>query len=155
MRKRLLVLALALVMAIPLLGLAQVANEDRDAQPIEFATIDVVVDPGDETLAAYQVEIEAVAAAIMIVGIEGGEHPEFAAPPYYDPAAMRHERVIIAAFSTAARDALPRGASRVATIHVQITGGETPRFEATLTAAAAAGGREIDAKVHLKRNPKP
>jgi len=56
-----------------------------------------------------------------IVGIEGGEHPAFREPPMYDPKAMQHERVIIAAFNTAPSDELPRE-NASATIHLEAKG---------------------------------
>ena len=51
-------------------------------------------------LAAYQIEFSVTNILTKIVGIEGGQHPAFREPPFYDPKAMQQERVIIAAFST-------------------------------------------------------
>ena len=79
------------------------------AAPLTFGTYDVVVETGSRPLAAYQVEITVAAGDAKLVGIEGGEHPEFTEPPFYDPAALREERVVLAAFSTAAAEsAAPR-----------------------------------------------
>ena len=52
---------------------------------VRFAAVDVYVDATDKTLGAYQFELTAEVGEIAIVGIEGGEHPAFAEPPYYDP----------------------------------------------------------------------
>ena len=41
-----------------------------------FVAMDLIIDPKGEPLAAYQVEITAP-AGIKIVGVEGGQHPEF------------------------------------------------------------------------------
>ena len=140
------------LLSLPLAGRAQPAPapapQDSEAPSITFATVEVFIDAGDEALAAYQLMFNADdAGSVRIVGIEGGAHPVFAEPPYYDPAAMQSERVVIAAFSTADAEGLPRGATRVATIHVQYTGGTAPVFETALDVAATVGGREIDAKI--------
>ena len=63
-----------------------------------FVTMDLIIDPKGEPLAAYQVEITAP-AGVKFVGIEGGQHPEFRKTPFYDPKAMQSERLIVAAFS--------------------------------------------------------
>jgi hypothetical protein len=80
------------------------------------------------------------------VGIEGGEHPAFKEPPYYDPKAMQKERVILAAFNTAKDSDLPKGKTRVATIHLQIYGPETPKFFLKLQTAANSQGKRISAE---------
>lgn len=108
---------------------------------VRFATVSVIVDSGATPLAAYQFELAAEVGQVKIVGIEGGEHAAFAAPPYYDPAAMMNNRVIIAAFSTG-RD-LPKGKTRVATVHVQITGDTGPRYAAKLIVAGSDNGTPI------------
>jgi hypothetical protein len=88
-----------------------------------FAPVEIWLDTADQPLAAYQLEFSpANTGNVKIVGIEGGEPAVFAEPPYYDPASMIRERVIIADFSTAKADALPRGRFRIATIHVQSHG---------------------------------
>ena len=111
--------------------------------PVRFAAVDVYVDSGDEPLAAYQFELAAETGRIKIVGIEGGEHPAFADPPYYDPKAMSQDRVIIAAFHTG--DHLPSGRIRVARIHVQIDGNQEPDYVVRLFVAASADGEPIEA----------
>ncbi len=116
---------------------------DEAAQGVRFAWVDVFIDPGDVPLAAYQFELAAETGAFQIVGVEGGEHPAFAEPPYYDPAALADDRIIIAAFST--DDDLPAGPMRVARIHVQIVGADTPDYVVKLTVAATADGTEIPA----------
>lgn len=120
------------------------------AGPVRFAAYDVLID-GDAPLAAYQVEVWSRTGNVAIVGIEGGADAAFADPPYYDPQAMRHDRVILAAFSTKPAAQLPpAGSTRVATIHVQITGDADPRFDTKLTAAATTDGAPLRATVNLK-----
>lgn len=110
-----------------------------------FAALDVFIDPGAEGLAAYQVEIKDAAGVAKIVGIEGGEGV-YKAAPYYDPAAMEHERVIIGALSTSAD--LPKGLVRVARVHVMLEG--EAKWEAKLMTAGAPGGRKLDGVVKVK-----
>jgi hypothetical protein len=113
-----------------------------------FMALDVVVDAGAEGLAAYQVEIKDAAGFAKIVGIEGGEGL-YKSAPYYDPAAMQKEHVIIGALSTSAADGLPRGATRVARVHVMVEGGE-PKWEAVLMTAGATGGKKIEGVVRVR-----
>ena len=123
-------------------------REDAPAQ-VRFEAVDVYVDSANAPLAAYQVEFTAETGTITIVGIEGGEHAAFSEPPYYDPKAMRANRAVIAAFST--RNDLPRGKTRVARIHVQVTGDVEPEYIVALRIAASADGERIPATATTAR----
>lgn len=127
---------------------AQAADAAQGGAP-RFVLMDVMVDSGAEPLAAYQVELVATNHAVKIVGIEGGDHAAFATPPYYDPAALQRERVIIGAFSLAAAPDLPRGLVRVASLHCMVAGDAKPMFNASVTAAATSGGRSIALQVNV------
>jgi hypothetical protein len=129
------------------------ATPQQSAAPPRFMAIDVFVDSGTAALGAYQVEVKAVAGpgnsgapAVTLVGVEGGEHAAYKQPPYYDPAALHEnaieERIVIAAFSTAA--SLPAGKTRVARLHLQVSGPE-PSFAVRVQAAGAADGTRIEA----------
>ncbi len=138
-------------------GLGWVGDEaarPANGEPtIRFEAVDVFVDGGDAALGAYQLDLSATAGDVKIVGIEGGDHPLFRDPPYYDPAAMQNDRVIIAAFSTAAPDHLPHGRTRIATIHVQITGDKEAHYNAELTIVANADGVAIPGRLILNTEP--
>jgi hypothetical protein len=122
---------------------------------VGFETVDVFVNTTDHALAAYQLEFFAASGEVRITGIEGGAHPAFAAPPYYDPKAMQQDRVILGAFTTDAATALPTGRTRVATIHLQTIGAGPKDFEIRLQAAADAAGRTIAADATFQeRNTK-
>ena len=89
-----------------------------------------------------------------MVGLEGGEHPAFKDAPFYDPKAIQHERVIIAAFNTTSGDKLPKGKTRVATIHLQITKERNPEYTVNLEIAATLEGRKIVAEtMYEERKP--
>lgn len=118
------------------------------AAPVRFQTIDVYVDAGGKPLAAYQVSVRSAAKNALLSGLEGGDHPAFARPPYYDPKALIDETVIVAGLSTA--DDLPRGRTRVARLHVQVTGADDPRFEAKLHVAAGPDGAAVAATVTVE-----
>jgi hypothetical protein len=120
-----------------------------------FRAVDIYVDAGTTPLAAYQIEFAATNGLARIVGIEGGEHPAFRQPPFYDPKALQHERVIIASFSTAPATDLPAGKTRVATIHYQTTGAQPPRFELKLQTAGDPQGNKISAQVSLEERKTP
>jgi hypothetical protein len=114
-----------------------------------FAPVAVYIDSGSKPLAAYQFELKATAGQIKIVGVEGGSHPAFEDAPYYDPAALANDRIIIAAFNTGVD--LPTGRTRIATIHLQIIGDAEPRYELKLMAAATSEGQEVPATLTLEK----
>ena len=120
---------------------------------VRFAAVDVLIDTGETPLAAYQLDLRATSGNVRIVGIEGGAHPAFADPPYYDPAAIQGDRVIIGAFNTAPGDSLPTGTTRIATIHVQITGDKEAHYNAELTIVATADGVAIPGRLILNTEP--
>lgn len=117
---------------------------------VEFRAVEVFLNATNAPLAAYQLEFKAVGGDVKIVGIEGGEHPAFARPPFYDPQAMQQERVILAAFSTNSVTQLPTGRTRVATIHLQIRHGSELKFETKLEAAADANGKKLTAGIAVE-----
>ncbi len=133
---------LLLTMLLATAAFAQRGDDSPAA--VRFEYVDVYVDLGDAPLAAYQFELEDATASIKIVGIEGGEHQAFATPPYYDPKALKNNRVIIAALSTA--DDLPTGKTRVATVHVQVATEVKPKITINLTVAGDVEGNETDAE---------
>jgi len=144
--------AIAIALA---LGLLSAQEPNAPAEGVRFLAIDVFIDSDTQPLAAYQLHISASHGGVNIVGIEGGEHAAFRTPPYYDPKAMQQERVILGAFNTSAPEQLPRGKTRVATIHVQATGSKLPNFTTKIEAAATSDGRPIAVDVSLlERNTK-
>jgi hypothetical protein len=126
---------------VVLLGSMAFGQEHNAA--IRFSTVDVFVDSGAQPLAAYQLSFSATSGDVKIVGIEGGGHPAFKEAPHYDPKAIQHERAILAAFNTASADNLPKGRTRVATVHLQITGAVTPAYAVKLEAAANEEGSRV------------
>ena len=120
---------------------------------MRFSAVDVFIDAGDAPLAAYQFELKVTAGDVTLVGVEGGEHPAFASPPYYDPRALAQRRIVIAAFD--AGDDLPRGRTRVARVMVRVTGGRTPAYEATLVVAASGDARSIPANISVSDTSGP
>ena len=115
--------------------------------PTRFQSVDVMLDPKGESLAAYQLEFVADASHVKLVGVEGGDHAAFADPPYYDPAALSKHRVILAAFSTSSD--LPKSSTRVARLHVQITGDDVPQWSARLIVASSVKSDSIAASASL------
>ena len=114
---------------------------------VRFTWVDVIVTSADAPLAAYQLELVAKTAGVAIVGIEGGDHPAFKKPAYYDPAALAKNRIILAAFTTA--NDLPSGKTRVARVHVRIAGDVAPEVAAKLIVAATTDGKEIKASASV------
>ena len=144
-----LMLAAGITLCLVAAALAEAGMEERPAGTgARFEAVDVYVDPAGQPLAAYQFELTARGADVKIVGVEGGEHAAFKEPPYYDPAALMGGRVIIAAFNTG--HDLPRGRTRVATVHLRVVGGEA-QYGIVLEAAAADGGGEIPAEISVQK----
>ena len=131
--------------------LAQQSEQDYStARPgVRFAPLYIYLDSGNRNLAAYQFELKTATGQIKIVGVEGGEHQAFKEAPYYDPAALAKDRIIIAAFNTGSN--LPRGRTRIATIHLQIIGDAEPQYELKLAVAAGADGKERPAEITFEK----
>jgi hypothetical protein len=149
---------LAILMILSFLGTSPGAQEFAGEKllagaTVRFTFVDVFIDAGEHLLAAYQLELAAEVGDVKIVGIEGGENAAFKEPPYYDPAAIRRDHVILAAFSTDQQ--LPKGPTRVARIHVQITGDVVPQYAVQLTVAASTDGKKMSAKVSLTPQGEP
>jgi len=118
---------------------------------VRFVWLPVYVDSADMPLAAYQFELKATKGDVTIVGVEGGQHPAYKKPPYYDPAVLKKEnRIIIAAFNIG--NDLPAGKNRVASIHLMIEGEIEPEYKLDLTVAADPNGKKIpNAKIDLQK----
>ena len=145
---------LSLMLLYPLLSLLPQAADDPVAgqasgPAVRFEAVDVYVDPQGTPLAAYQFEFADQEGRITIVTIEGSDHKAFSQAPYYDPKALLNKRVIIAAFST--DPDLPTEKTRVATVHVQVTGDTDPDYLVTLTVAASADGASIPATITISK----
>jgi hypothetical protein len=141
--------ACATIAAFLLLSVFQLFAQATDSA-IRFRTVDLYVDTKDKSLAAYQLEFTAGGANAKIVGIEGGEHPAFSEAPFYDPKAMQQERVILAAFSTKPAAGLPKGKTRVATLHLQTRGTEELELTVKLQAAAGPNGETVKAETSVQ-----
>jgi hypothetical protein len=126
---------------------AQGSDGPASTQAGRFVTVDVYIDSQAKPLAAYQFELTAAGGDAQIVGVEGGEHPAFNSAPYYDPAALSKNRIIIAAFSTG--NELPSGKSRVARMHLLCPTGQTPQFTIKLQTSASADGTTIPAMASI------
>jgi hypothetical protein len=123
--------------------------DDSTAQPkVRFAPLHIYLETCN-LLAAYQFELKVTTGHVKIVGVEGGSHKAFKEAPYYDPAALANDRIIIAAFNTS-RD-LPTDRTRIATIHLQITGDVEPQYELKLIVAADADAKEIPAEISFEK----
>jgi len=134
---------------VPVLA-SQSGRDELSPEPnVHFAPLHIYLDSGDRSLAAFQFELKATAGQIEIVGVEGGDHKVFSEAPYYDPAALAQDRIIIAAFNTG--QDLPTGRTRIATIHLQIAGPVEPHYELNLTVAGDADGEKIPAKLTCEK----
>ncbi len=136
-------------MIVPVLAQQSEQDYSTAQSGVRFAPLHIYIDSGNSSLAAYQFELKASAGQIKIVGVEGGRHEAFKEAPYYDPAALAKDRIIIAAFSTGSD--LPKGRTRIATIHLQIIGETEPQYELKLIVAADADAKEIPAEITFEK----
>ena len=149
MKKVIAIILLSISVMVPVLA-RQIDSDYQVNQPkVRFAPVHIYLDSGNKPLAAYQFELKATAGQIKIVGVEGGQHKAFEEAPYYDPAALANDRIIIAAFNIGSD--LPKGRTKIATIHLQIIGDAEPDYELKLTVAADANANEIPAKVSFEK----
>jgi hypothetical protein len=149
MKKLTVIILMSISIIVPVL--ARQAEQDIPTvqSNVRFAPLHIYLDSGNKTLAAFQFELKAAAGQIKIVGVEGGQHKAFEEAPYYDPAALANDRIIIAAFNTGSE--LPKGRIRIATIHLQIIGNAEPDYELKLIVAADADANEISAKISFEK----
>jgi hypothetical protein len=147
--KRCLLMSLVIACAGILLAVPKVGQASKRIEKVRFAPVHVYLDPAGTPLGAYQFELKATSGQIKIVGVEGGEHPAFQEAPYYDPAALMNDRIIIGAFNTGAD--LPTARTRIATIHLQITGDADPKYVLSLTTAADASGEDLPVEITLEK----
>lgn len=151
LRTRFLTALLLTMMVLPALaGKRGPGSQSNTAKPgrTRFTPLRIYIDSGQHTLGAYQFELKAQPGTIKIVGIEGGEHQAYGKPPYYDPAALNNDRIIIAAFSTEPQ--LPTGRTLVATLHLQVIGDSQPKFDLIPMAVANQEGNTIHVNATFK-----
>ncbi len=140
--------AISLILAFLYAEAGQAAT--KVGPKVRFAPLHIYLDSGNQPLAAFQFKLKAAAGQIKIVGVEGGQHKAFKEAPYYDKAALyKSNRIIIAAFNTGRE--LPKGRTRIATIHLQIIGDAEPDYELKLVVAADANAKEIPAEISFEK----
>lgn len=147
-------LVLTAIVAAMLLSAVAPTRHGRSGDPtassdaVRFETVDVTIDAGDEGLAAYQFELM-TNEGVTIVGVEGGERGAYVEAPFYDAAALAGGRIIVGALASG--DVPPRGATRVARLHMRVEGGVEPRYECVLRIAATAQATKIrDAAIGVR-----
>jgi len=141
------------IAALVLLLVAAAPGPAQDA-PAEarFIAYDLVLDAGHAGLAAYEIEITGApgAPSIALVGVEGAPDGPYAAPPFYDPAALHadaFDRILLAAYVADAP--APTGATRVARLHLRVAGRDDPELAARLIAAGADEFTRIHPEIRL------
>jgi len=149
MKNLLTIILTSVCVIVPVLAEQSEQDYSTARSGVRFAPLHIYLDSGNRNLAAYQFELKAATGQIKIVGVEGGEHQAFKEAPYYDPAALAKDRIIIAAFNTGSD--LPKGRTRIATIHLQIIGDAEPQYELKLAVAADADGKEIPAEITFEK----
>ncbi len=112
-----------------------------DAEKVRFVVYNLVVDAGDNELAAWQMELRYDPKQVQIVGLEGDSKP-----PYYDRRGLKAGRIIIAGFSTS-KEQLLKGRVRVCRLHLRVVGAKAPELSPKLITAATSQGQKFTAKI--------
>jgi len=123
------------------------ANPPEETVTGRFANVDVYIDSGNQPLATYQFELKVRNADAAIVGVESGDIKGFQDPPFYDPAALSENRIIIGAYDTGSD--LPVGKICVARVHLHLSGPGRPVYEVNVMTAGAADGSAIPARASV------
>jgi hypothetical protein len=121
---------------------------------VRFVAVDIYLNSA-EPVAAWQFELQDRNGLMKIVGVENGASAAYSPAPYYDREAVQlgtADRIIVADFSLAEPSQLPSGRTRVATLHLMLTGPGEPAFELDLVTAVRHDGRTIDASITLELN---
>ncbi len=121
------------------------------AQDVRFAAVDIFLESA-EPVAAWQFELADRRGTMKVVGVEQGESAAFERVPYYDREAVdrgQADRIIVADYSLADATELPRGRSRIATIHLMLSGDTDADFNLQLVTATTYDGEVMDARISL------
>ena len=137
-KRALAIAALVITMALPRPAHAEDKNA---AEETTFSTVDVVVDTGDATLGAYQLDLRFDDSRVRLVGVESGADLDDI--PVYDPRALRGDRVVLAGVRI--EEPHPRGRVHVAVLHVEHPVPLTPRLRAADVVVADHEGRRVAA----------
>lgn len=124
------------------------ANPAPQQTASQFGTVDLFVDSAAQQLGAWEMEFKATSGQVEIVGIERGDNADFHDPPYYDPAALKSNRIIVGAFNVTKN--LPAGKTRVARLHLHISGPDKPLYAANLVVAGDKEGKPIAAQASFR-----
>jgi hypothetical protein len=142
MRNILLTALLAIVLIPRHAGFGAEGADPDPNRASRFTHVDVYLDPKGQRLAAWQLEFAAETGKISLVGVEAGEHPAYAAkPPYYDPAALAGNRIILADFTLDPNP--PNQKTRVARLMLEVRGDAAPQYAAKLITAATPDAKRI------------
>ena len=149
MKKSFFIMAIILPVVVAGGGGAESRRGESKAS-VSFSAVDLWIDAGKKSLAAYQLEVRYHRTDVKIVGIEGGETKAFNKPPFYDRKGMKGGRIIIAAFNTR-DDIAPKGKTRVARLHLFSEGGSPPALRIKLVTAARPGGKRFNPAVQITK----
>ena len=130
-----------------------VADPPTPSEPDPTYVIVDVIAVTTEAVAAWQVQVDCPDPEALLVGVENGDADAFPDAPHHDPAALQGRRIILADYSTAARESLPRGRIRLATLHVERPAGMRPGLTVSDPLFATHDGARIQASVTLEIRP--
>lgn len=119
---------------------------------LRFTAIEIYIE-SEDPVAAWQFELNESSGRMLVVGVENGESAAYSRAPYFDIEAVRlgtADRIIVADYSLAPTEKLPRERTRIATIHVQVSGDDPAVFDLRLITAVNADGIETDAFISFE-----
>ena len=125
-------------------GFGKALEPAQTAANIRFIPVDIIIDPGDKPISAYQFDLKVTSGNARLSGVEGGDCKAFKQPGFYDPKALNKGHIKLAAFNLAASS--PAGKFRCARLHFMVTGDQVPEFDIKPVVIADAKGKRVDAK---------
>ena len=123
-----------------------------DGSNVRFEAVDIYLNSADP-IAAWQFELNNRHGLMKVVGVEKGESAAYARVPYYDREAVRlgeADRIVVADYSLADNAELPSGRTRIATVHLMLSGDDDTDLNLFLITATKYDGRAIDASVSFE-----
>ena len=123
-----------------------------DDSNVRFAAVDIYLKSA-EPIAAWQFELNNRHGLMKVVGVERGESAAYARVPYYDRESVRlgeADRIVVADYSLADDAELPSGRTRVATVHLMLSGDDDTDLNLFLITATKYDGRATGASISFE-----
>lgn len=142
----------ALIVSLILMGSCCLGQAFAEDDSVRFSAMDIYLTSA-EPVAAWQFELNDHHGLMKVVGVEKGESAAYARVPYYDREAVRlgeADRIVVADYSLADVARLPSDRTRIATVHLMLSGDDDADFNLFLITATTYDGLATDASISFE-----